>query len=47
MSVQFGKFKRTRFSEMSEAIEFVKAQKLPNVQLRLKKVSSITTWDNF
>ena len=47
MSVSFGKFKRTRFTEIAEAIAFVRENKLSNIRLKLNKVSSVEEWDNF
>ncbi len=47
MSVSFGKFKRTRFTEIAEAIAFVRKNKLSNTRLKLNKVSSVEEWDNF
>ena len=47
MSVSFGKFKRTRFTQMSEAISFVRENKLSNTRLKLTKVGSVEEWDNF
>ena len=47
MSVSFRKFKRTRFTEMSEAIAFVRENKLSNTRLKLTKVGSVEEWDNF
>lgn len=47
MSVSFGKFKRTRFTEMPEAIAFVRKNKLVNTRLKLTKVGSVEEWDNF
>lgn len=47
MSVSFGKFKRTRFTEIEEAIAFVREKKLSNTRLKLTKVGSIEDWDNF
>lgn len=47
ISVCFEKFKKTQFSTISEAIQFVKANNLPNTRLRLKTVNTIEEWDNF
>jgi hypothetical protein len=47
MSVSFGKFKRTHFIEISEAIAFVRENKLSNTRLKLTKVGSVEEWDNF
>lgn len=47
MSVSFGKFKRTRFAEMSEAIAFVRENKFSNTRLKLTKIGSVEEWDNF
>jgi hypothetical protein len=46
MSVSFGKFKRTSFIEIAEAIAFVRENKLSNTRLKLNKVSSVEEWDN-
>ena len=47
MSVSFGKFKRTQFENMADAVSFVREQKLSNKRLRLKLVGSVEEWDNF
>ena len=43
MSVNFGKFKRTNFTSISDAIDYVRNNKLPYTQLRLNGLE----WDNF
>jgi hypothetical protein len=47
ISVSFGKFKRTQFENIVDAIVFVREQKLSNVRLRLKTIGSVEEWDNF
>lgn len=47
MSVGFGKFVRTKFETIAEAIIFVRANKLQNTRLKLTNVGSVETWDNF
>jgi hypothetical protein len=47
ISVCFGKFKKTRFTNIADAIQFVKANNLPNTRLRLKTVNTVEEWDNF
>ena len=47
ISISFGRFKKTRFTEIAQAINFVRENKLPNTRLKLTKVGSIEEWDNF
>jgi hypothetical protein len=47
ISVEFKKFKKTKFTNIQSAIIFVKENKLQNTRLKLKKVGSIEEWDNF
>jgi len=47
MSVSFGKFKRTKFEKMADAVTFVREQKFSSTRLRLKLVGSVEEWDNF
>lgn len=47
ISVSFGKFKKTHFKNMADAISFVREQKLSNTRLRLKLAGSVEEWDNF
>jgi hypothetical protein len=45
--VSFGKFQKTRFETIAEAIKFVRENKLSNTRLKLIKSSSVEEWDNF
>ena len=48
MSVNFGKFKKTKFTSVSEARDVVRKNKIPNVRLKQKlSVSIEESWDNF
>jgi hypothetical protein len=47
ISVSFRRFKRTRFTEMREAIAFVRENKLFNTRLKLTKLGSVEDWNNF
>lgn len=46
MSVSFGKFKRTQFENIQEAISDVREKNLSNTRLRLKNYSGVDEWDN-
>lgn len=43
MSVNFGKFRKTTFSDMEEAIKSVRLSRLQNTRLKFNNL----TWDNF
>ena len=43
MSVNFGRFRKTTFSDMEEAIKSVRLSKLQNTRLKFNNL----TWDNF
>lgn len=47
ISTNFEKFKKTKFTTILEAIQFVKDNKLSNARLKLKLTCCITEWDNF
>ena len=47
ISINFGKFKRSKLSGLSEAILFIRENKLINTRIKIKSISSIQEWDNF
>ena len=47
ISIYFGKFKRTKFTNIADAIAFVKENKLSNTRLKLSTVNTVEQWDNF
>ena len=48
ISIMFGKFKKTSFTDFEKAIIFVRKNRLPYTQLKQTRKNGLeVTWDNF
>ena len=47
ISVSFGRFKKTKFTNFWDAVSFVKESNTPNTRLKLTNINTVQTWDNF